>query len=161
MHEAATNCRVPSRVVSDQVFTRTHLLLVFGSLPIIAVFLMAAELLGDTAGIRASLKRLMSATVLVGMVVATAGLGIWTFSTPLHATTWSTSNAGAILYMAGQSLILLGAVVELFTMRTAQPLEAPGAGPPKEEIPPAHATALSSHGDGQPKGPTSHGANLQ
>ena len=124
-----------SRVVSDQVFTRTHLLLVFGSLPIIAVFLMAAELLGGTAGISESLKRLMSAIVLAGMVVATAGLGIWTFSTSPHATTWSTSNAGAILYMAGQVLILLGAVVELFTMRTPQPLEASTVAPPEEMRP--------------------------
>lgn len=104
-----------ARAVGDQVFTRAHLLLVFGSLPVIAVFLMAAELLGGTGGLRESLKRLMPATVLVGMVVATAGMGIWIFATPLHATTWSLTSAGAVLYMAGQSLILLGAVVELFT----------------------------------------------
>ena len=133
-----------SRVVSDQVFTRTHLLLVFGSLPIIAVFLMAAELLGGTAGIKQWLKSAMSAIVLAGMVVATAGLGIWVFSTPAHATTWSTSNAGAILYMAGQSLILLGALIELFTMQTPRELTA-SAGLAPEETPPAHARA---EGDG-------------
>ncbi|MHB1497861.1 MAG: hypothetical protein ACYCXN_08125 [Acidimicrobiales bacterium] len=148
-----------SRVVGDQVFTRAHLLLVFGSLPVIAVFLMAAELLGDTSGIRDSLKRLMSGIVLVGMVVATAGMGTWIFATPLHATTWSLTSAGAIMYMAGQSLILLGAVVELFTIRTPQAVEAEAAEPPKE-MPPAHAAIPSSLGDGQHAEPASHGASL-
>ena len=149
-----------ARAVGDQVFTRAHLLLVFGSLPVIAVFLMAAELFGDASGTRESLKRLMSAIVLVGMVVATAGMGIWIFATPLHATTWSLTSAGAILYMAGQALILLGAVFELFTIRTPQPVEAETAEPPKE-MPPAHAAVLSSQGDGQHAERAPHGAILE
>jgi len=35
-----SNALPAARAVGDQVFTRTHLLLVFGSLPIIAVFLL-------------------------------------------------------------------------------------------------------------------------
>jgi quinol-cytochrome oxidoreductase complex cytochrome b subunit len=109
-----------AQAVGDQVFTRTHLLLVFGSLPIIAIFLLAAELLGDTSGRGAALKRWMSGSILVGMVVATMGLGIWVFSTPSHATSWSVGNVGAILYIVGQVLILLGAAIELFMMRSLE-----------------------------------------
>ena len=141
-----------ARAVGDQVFTRTHLLLAFGSLPIIAVFLLAAELFGGTSGMRAALKQWMSAIVLGGMIVSTTGMGIWAFATPSHATTWSLTSSGAILYMAGQSLILLGAVVELFTMRTAQPVEATAPGPPKE-MPPAEAVLTPEHGNGQEAGP--------
>lgn len=112
-----------AQAVGDQVFTRTHLLLVFGSLPIIAIFLLAAELLGDTSDRGAALKRWMSGSILVGMVVATMGLGIWVFSTPSHATSWSVGNVGAILYIVGQVLILLGAAIELFMMRSLETQE--------------------------------------
>ena len=113
------------QVVDDQIFTRAHLLLVFGSLPVIAVFLLAAELLSDTSGIGATLKNWMSASVLIGMVISTAGLGIWTFTAPGHGNTLDTSNAGAILYVVGQCLILLGGFIELFTMRSPELQETP------------------------------------
>jgi hypothetical protein len=121
-----------AQAVVDQVFTRTHLLLVFGSLPIIAIFLLAAELLGDTSARGAALKRWMSGSVLAGMVVATMGLGIWVFSTPSHATRWSVANAGAVLYIVGQVLILLGAAIELFMMRS----------PETQELSPIHAPSV-------------------
>jgi len=107
-------------VVNDQIFTRAHLLLVFGSLPVIAVFLLAAELLSDTSGIGAKLKNLMSASILVGMVLATIGLGVWTFSAPGHGQTLDTGNAGAILYVVGQCLILFGGFIQLFTMHSPE-----------------------------------------
>ncbi|MGC9221357.1 MAG: hypothetical protein ACP5H2_08395 [Solirubrobacteraceae bacterium] len=141
-----------SRVVGDQIFTRAHLLLVFGSLPVIAVFLMAAELIGDTDGLSEQVKRVMSAIVLVGMVVATAGLGIWTYSTPLHATTWSISNAGAVLYMAGQALILLGAAVELFTFRNPSAMMLSPSGTLRRFSPDSAALA-SADGGGDPLAP--------
>ncbi len=133
------NALPAAHAVGDQVFTRTHLLLVFCSLPIIAVFLLAAELLGDTSGIRAKLKRWMAGSVLTGMVVATSGMGIWVFSTPSHTTSWDVGNGGAVLYIVGQALILLGAAVELFTTRSVR----------TEELSPIsaqHRTALSDDG---------------
>lgn len=130
-----------SRAIDDQIFTRAHLLLVFGSLPIIAVFLIAAELLGDTSGVGATLKRWMAGSVLVGMVVSTLGMGLWVFSTPGHETSWGEGGAGAVLYVVGQGLILLGAIIELFTTRRGEePAEreqvepAPGIEPTAEHL---------------------------
>ena len=114
-----------SQVVDDQIFTRAHLLLVFGSLPVIAVFLLAAELLSDTSGIGAKLKNLMSAAVITGMLISTAGLGIWTFTAPGQGHTFDTGNAGAVLYIVGQCLILVGGFIELFTMRSPEVAESP------------------------------------
>jgi len=128
-----------AQAAGDQVFTRTHLLLVFGSLPIIAIFLLAADLLGDTSGRGATLKRWMSGSVLAGMVVATMGLGIWVFSTPSHATRWSVANAGAVLYIVGQVLILLGAALELFMMRSPET---------QELLPAPSVLALADESDG-------------
>jgi hypothetical protein len=116
-------CLRTARAVGDQVFTRTHLLLVLCSLPIIAVFLLAAELLGDTSRMGATLKRWMAGSVLTGMVAATCGMGIWVFSTPSHTKSWDVGNVGAVLYIMGQALILVGAVVELFMMRSPKTQE--------------------------------------
>ena len=138
------------RAIDDQIFTRAHLLLVFGSLPIIAVFLIAAELLGDTSGVGATLKRWMAGTVLTGMVVSTAGMGVWVFATPGHATRWDLSSAGAILYILGQALILLGAIFELFTPgrheEVAAAVEQPPARAeePRVEISPRVATPVGT-----------------
>ena len=99
------------------------MLFVFGSLPIIAVFLLAAELLGDSSKTGLNLKRWMSGSILSGMGIATVGMGVWVFSTPAHATTWSIANAGAVMYILGQALILVGAIVELFAMRAPETAE--------------------------------------
>ena len=131
-----------ARAVDDQIFTRAHLLLVFGSLPVIAVFLIAAELLGDTSGARATLKRWMAGSVLLGMLVSTAGMGTWVFSTPGHETSWDVSSAGAILYMLGQGLILVGAIFELFTFGGARAGELAHAVPqPEPTLEPEQLTA--------------------
>jgi hypothetical protein len=132
-----------AQAVGDQVFTRTHLLLVFGSLPIIAIFLLAADLLGDTSARGATLKRWMSGSVLAGMFVATMGLGIWVFSTPSHATSWSVGNVGAVLYIVGQVLILFGAATELFMMRSPEMHEFPPI-----QVPSMPALAGESNGSG-------------
>jgi hypothetical protein len=115
-----------ARAADDQIFTRAHMLLVFGSLPIIAVFLIAAELFGDPSGLGATLKRWMAGIVITGMVVSTVGMGVWVFATPGHASSWDVSSVGAIFYAVGQALILLGAFVELFTRRRV-PAVAPRA----------------------------------
>jgi len=131
-----------ARAVGDQVFTRTHLLLVFGSLPIIAVFLLAAELLGDTSGMGATLKRWMAGSVFAGMVVATLGMGVWVFSTTSHTKSWDVGNAGAVLYIIGQALILLGAAVELFTMRSPETQELSPISAPPETAPASSSEKL-------------------
>ncbi len=131
-----------ARAVDDQIFTRAHLLLVFGSLPVIAVFLIAAELLGDTSGARATVKHWMAGSVLLGMLVSTAGMGAWVFSTPGHETSWDVSSAGAILYMLGQGLILVGAIFELFTFGGARAGELAYAVPqPEPTLEPEQLTA--------------------
>ena len=79
------------------------------------------------------------------MVVSTVGMGGWAFATPAHANSWSLSAWGAILYMAGQGLILAGAAVELFAI--GPPKQVP-LGPP-EDNPHAHAKALAAPDDGQ------------
>ena len=133
-----------ARAVDDQIFTRAHLLLVFGSLPVIAVFLIAAELLGDASGVRAALKRWMAGTVLAGMLVSTAGMGAWIFATPGHQTSWDVSSAGAILYMLGQGLILVGAIMELFTVGGAKVAELAGAATrPEPTLEPPQITVRS------------------
>ena len=145
MHETkfGFNALPAARAVGDQVFTRTHLLLVFCSLPIIAVFLLAAELLGDTSRVGATLKRWMGGSVLTGMVVATLGMGIWVFSTPSHTTrARDLANAGAVMYMVGQVLILLGAAVELFMTRSPETQELSAISAP-------HGLALAGVGTGR------------
>jgi hypothetical protein len=127
-----------SRVIDDQIFTRSHLLFVFGSLPIIAVFLLAAELGGNVSKVGVALRGWMAGVIIAGMVVTLIGMGTWIFSTPGHQANWAPGSIGEILYIVGQALILVGAVIELFTPPSlvteegvesefAQP-EAPGLG---------------------------------
>lgn len=116
MHETAfgAGAQPAARAVGDNIFTRTHLLLTFGSLPIIAVFLLAAELLADESTLSAALRRWMAGIVLVGMMLATLGMGAWIFTEPVHSKVYHLDNVWAALYIAGQALILLGALLELF-----------------------------------------------
>lgn len=144
--------------VDDQLFTRTHLLLAFGSLPVIAVFLVAAELLGSTWKIGATLRHFVSGTVIAGMVVSTVGMGGWAFATPAHANSWSLTAWGAILYMAGQCLILLGAAVELFALGPPPPVPADA---PPEEAPPAPAAVVRPHDDRQEAEPVGQAPPVQ
>ena len=103
-----------SHVINDQIFTRSHLLFVFGSLPIIAVFLLAAELAGNVSKVGVALKQWMAGLVIVGMVVTLIGMGTWVFSTAGNQANWAPGSIGQILYILGQALILVGAVIELF-----------------------------------------------
>ncbi|MHB8263513.1 MAG: hypothetical protein ACYDGY_07185 [Acidimicrobiales bacterium] len=107
-----------SQFANDQIFTRSHLLFVFGSLPVIAVFLIAAELVGNTSSKGAAIKNWMSGTVMAGMFITIVGEGIWVFSTPGHSATWAAGSAGEVLYIIGQALILVGAIIEVFTLRS-------------------------------------------
>ncbi len=108
-----------SGAIDDQIFTRSHLLFVFGSLPIIAVFLLATEIAGDTSGIGSILRKWMSGSIIAGMFVTLLGMGIWVFSTPGHQLNWGHGSAGEVIYIVGQALIVLGAFIGLFTMRSA------------------------------------------
>jgi hypothetical protein len=108
-----------SGAIDDQIFTRSHLLFVFGSLPIIAVFLLATEIAGDTSGIGATLRKWMSGSIVAGMFVTLLGMGIWVFSTPGHQLNWGHGSAGEVIYIVGQALIVLGAFIGLFTVRSA------------------------------------------
>jgi hypothetical protein len=56
----------------------------------------------------------MARLVMAGMVVTLVGMGIWVFSTPGHLSTWSIGSGGELLYVAGQVLMLIGAIVSLF-----------------------------------------------
>ena len=103
-----------SRVIDDQIFTRSHLLFVFGALPIVAVFLLATELVGNVSAAGLTVKKWMARLVMAGMVVTLVGMGIWVFSTPGHLSTWSIGSGGELLYVAGQVLMLIGAIVSLF-----------------------------------------------
>jgi hypothetical protein len=64
---------------------------------------------------------------------------------------------GDQVFTRAQALILLGAVVELFTIGTPQPVEAETPEPPRE-MPPAHAAALLSPVDGRHAEPAPAGA---
>ena len=108
-----------SRAINDQIFTRSHLLFVFGALPVMAVLLVAAEIAGDTSRVGVVLRRWMSAFMVAGMVVTLVGMGIWVFSTPGHQASWAAGSAGEVAYITGQALMLVGAVIELFTVRSA------------------------------------------
>ena len=84
-----------------------------------AVFLVAAEIAGDTSRVGVTLRRWMSGLIVVGMVVTLVGMGVWVFSTPGHQANWAAGSAGEVLYIVGQALMLVGAVIELFTVRSA------------------------------------------
>ncbi len=105
-----------SHVIDDQIFTRSHLLFVFCSLPIIAVFLLAAELCGgDLSKVGVTLRQWMARVIIAGMVVTLVGMGLWIFTTPGHRANWAPNTVGEIMFILGQALMLAGAVIELFT----------------------------------------------
>lgn len=101
-------------MMGDQVFTRSHLLFVFGALPIVAVFLLAVELTSSSSDRAMALHRLMAGLMMGGMLVTLVGMGIWTFSVPGHSPSWGAGNAGEVIYVLGQALMLIGAMVSLF-----------------------------------------------
>lgn len=111
-------------MMGDQVFMRAHILFAFGSLPIIAVFLLASEIAvrGSSAGI--TIRKVMGSVVALGMVITLVGMGIWVFTVPGHSSTWGSVNVGEVLYVIGQSLILIGALVSLFAPSISRPDEA-------------------------------------
>ncbi len=122
MHETTfgAGAQPAARAVGDNIFTRTHLLLTFGSLPIIAVFLLGAELLADDSRLSVALRQWMAGIVLAGMMLATMGMGAWIFTEPVHSKVYHLDNVWAALYITGQALILLGALAELFVTRQAR-----------------------------------------
>ncbi len=103
-----------SRVIDDQIFTRSHLLFVFGALPVIAVFLLATELVGNVSRAGMAVRTWMARLVMLGMLVTIVGMGIWVYSTPGHQANWSIGSGGELLYVGGQVLMLIGAIVSLF-----------------------------------------------
>ena len=105
--------------INDQIFTRAHLLYVFLSLPVLAVFLLAAELTADP--VRRRLTGWMAGVSIAGMLVSLVGLGWWTFATPGHAVSWALASGGHDVYVLGQALMLLAAVMQLFIGSRAVP----------------------------------------
>lgn len=71
------------------------------------------------------------------MVVTLVGMGVWVFSTPGHQAGWAAGSAGEVLYIAGQALMLLGAVVELFTVRCANKEQGAALGPVQPAVAPS------------------------
>lgn len=126
-----------SLAIDDQIFTRSHLLFVFGALPVMAVFLVAAEIAGDTSRVGVTLRRWMSGLMVVGMVVTLVGMGVWVFSTPGHQANWAAGSAGEVLYIVGQALMLVGAVIELFTVRSANKEQGAALGPVRPTVAPS------------------------
>ncbi len=125
-----------ARMMGDQVFTRSHLLFVFGSLPIIAVFLLATEIASSASARGLIIRKVMGSVVMLGMLVALLGEGIWVFTVPGHSGTWGPVNTGEVLYVIGQSLILIGAIISLFAPsqgrvqdETVEATRGPVAGP--------------------------------
>ncbi len=140
-----------SRVFDDQIFTRAHLLFVFGALPVIAVFLLATELMGAGTAVAARIKRWMSSAVVTGMVVTLVGMGIWVFSTPGHESSWGPGSGGEVLFVIGQCLMLVGAIVALFVPRlTGTAAVAAPVQPAPQERPRQGAVPAR---DGTPAGP--------
>lgn len=121
--------------INDQIFTRAHLLYVFFALPILAVFLLAVELIADPTHGR--LTQWMAGLSIAGMLVTLVGLGWWTFATPGHAVTWDLASGGHDVYVLGQALMLSAGVVQLFTR--SRPV--PTARVPKESA----TEPLTSH----------------
>ncbi len=114
-----------AHMMGDQVFTRSHLLFTFGSLPVIAVFLVAVELTASASPRGIAVRKAMGGVVTAGMLVTLIGMGVWVFTTSGHSATWSAGNAGEVLYIIGQALILVGAIVSLFAPRAIEPAEEP------------------------------------
>ncbi len=106
------------RAINDQIFTRAHLLFVFGSLPVMAVFLLTVEITGDVSKLGVQLRTWLSGAMTIGMLVTLGGMGIWVFSAPGHSPNWAAGSAGEVLYIAGQCLMLAAAVVELLALGT-------------------------------------------
>ena len=108
-----------ARYANDQIFSRGHLLFVFGALPVMAVLLMAVEISGNISELGITLKKWISGAMASGMVITLIGLGIWVFSAPGHSKTLGAGNAGEIIYVIGQCLMLIGAIIEVFALRPA------------------------------------------
>ena len=106
-----------ARYANDQIFSRGHLLFVFGALPLMAVLLLAVEISGNVSELGITLKKWLSGAMASGMVITLIGLGIWVFSAPGHSTTMGAGNAGEIIYVIGQCLMLIGAIIEVFALR--------------------------------------------
>jgi hypothetical protein len=104
-------------MMNDQVFSRSHLLFAFGSLPIIAVFLLAVELTANSSARGLAIRQAMGTVIMSGMLVTLAGMGIWVFGVGGHSANWGAGDAGEVLYAIGQSLMVIGAIVSLFTPR--------------------------------------------
>ena len=56
--------------------------------------------------------------MILGMVVTLIGLGVWVFTSPGRSATWAVGSAGEVLYTIGQCLMLIGAIVEVFSLRS-------------------------------------------
>jgi len=121
-------------VMKDQVFTRSHLLFAFGSLPIIAVFLLAVELTSTASARGLSVRKVMGLVTMAGMLITLTGMGIWVFAVPGHSANWGSGDAGEVIYAIGQGLIVIGAIVSLFAPRLTgaedeEPAVSPAPGP--------------------------------
>ncbi len=107
-----------ARYAADQIFTRAHLLFVFGSLPVMTIMLLVIEISGNVSTIESRLRSLISGSMILGMVVTLIGLGMWVFTTPGRSATWATGSAGEVIYVIGQCLMLIGAIIEVFALRS-------------------------------------------
>ena len=113
-----------ARYANDQIFSRAHLLFVFGALPLMAVLLLAVEISGNVSEIAFRLRQWLSGSIISGMLITLVGMGIWVFSAPGHSTTLGSGNAGEIMYVIGQCLMLIGAIIEVFALRSGTATEA-------------------------------------
>ncbi len=112
------------RYANDQIFTRAHLLFVFGALPLMAVLLLAVEISGNASEISFRLRQWLSGSIISGMLITLTGMGIWVFSAPGHSATLGAGNAGEVLYVIGQCLMLIGVIIEVFVLRSGTAIEA-------------------------------------
>ena len=113
-----------ARYANDQIFSRAHLLFVFGALPLMAVLLLAVEISGNVSGIAFRLRQWLSGSIISGMLITLVGMGIWVFSAPGHSTTLGSGNAGEVIYITGQCLMLVGVIIEVFALRSGTATEA-------------------------------------
>jgi hypothetical protein len=116
-----------SSYMNDQIFTRGHLLFVFGALPVMAVLLLAVEISGNISEIDLRLRKWLSGSIISGMLITLIGLGIWVFSAPGHSATMDAGSAGEVLYVIGQCLMLIGVIIEVFALRSGVAAETESA----------------------------------